>query len=381
MADFSFIFGPLTANQEAANAGAPRPDEIAAVLMEWRRDGLMVELPKQRVAEAQRRETVMSDLLREFPVFSQTRELVFRCDACKRTISLPALAERNCPQCGGPLEEVRAAEVIKIGEDLGAKFVAPGMPGFHLGIDTLIRTLDLPRWFLDLGPHMRQMRRIPVNLANLGILLGLLGMIGVAMYGLAGMLLSWAPGLWWWRLVAIGGALGTLVLLLVRPYVQTYVHVGRDKVMLMGWGGRRVLHFQNITEITDDRRLNGLGYALYLGERYGRWMQWLYTVLLQWFDPRAWFGLYPRQIIMALPAFAGDATAPYWRHRIILRGPRQVLKLPYNARLRRDLTQALAVVIFQVRSLSPHAIISLTALQSAQKGRATQEQWAAGIRG
>jgi hypothetical protein len=380
MADFSFLFGPLAANEEAANAGAPRPDEIAAVLKEWRREGLAVELPKARIAETQRREQVFGELLKEFPVFAQSRELIYNCHACHSTFSLPALTERVCPVCKGPIEEVRAAEVVKIGNELGARFTSSAMPSFHLSMDTLIRTLDLPRWFLDLGPHMRQMRRIPVNFANFGVLLGLVAAIPFAIFALIASFLDYAPGYLFWRVLSSIAATTVLVLIGIRPLLQTYVHVGRDKIMLMGFGMRKVLHFQNIESVRNVRRLNGFGYAAYLGRRYGSWAQWVYGVLLQWFDPRSWGGWYGKHVIDGLPDLAGDATAPYWRHHIVIKGNRQTIVMPYNARLRRDLTQALAVVVFQVRAMSVNAKIELTALQAAQKGRATQEQWAAGIR-
>lgn len=381
MADFSHLFGPLNANAEAERAGAPRPDEIVTVLRTWRSEGLAVELPKQKSAEAQRRQDVMGQMLREFPVNAMTRSAVYHCAACPRTITLKDNDARLCPVCGGEVEERPETEVFELGESYGATFVSPGVPSFHLSVETLMRTLDLPRWFLDLGAHMRQMRRLPVNLANFGIATALGILIPLCLIGLIQTFRVPVAEKNFWRMLGYGGFFAIIGLLALRPMAQSYVIVGREKLMHTVFGQRQVLHFQHVTRIRNDRRLSGWGYALVLGRRYGDWAKWLYGILLQWFDPRAWFGQYDRRLIQELPAEAGVPGSAAFRNRIILQGPRNTIRLPYNPRLRRDLTQALAVAIFQVRSMSPGAKIDLAALQVAQKERATIEQWQSGVRG
>ena len=155
--------------------------------------------------------------------------------------------------------------------------------------------------------------------------------------------------------------------------------------MLVVGGERRVLHYNRIDEIRNQRVLNGWGYAYLLQRQYGPVMgpaiRALYAYLFQWFDPRVWWGLFPTKLIDYLPADQGGSASRYLRNRIVLKGEKKQLTLPFNGRFRRDLTQALAVVIFQVRSMSPKARIDVGALQAAQRARATQEQWAAGVRG
>ncbi|MEO7993078.1 MAG: hypothetical protein ABI743_01665 [bacterium] len=381
MPDFSFILDPLTRSSKANDGGAPRPEEIEGVLRQWRREGLAVDLPKNRSKEARRRESAFRSALEEFPIAGITEAGVYQCPKCQRTVTLRALEKRQCTECGGELVEQRTSKVIQVGDSIGARFESITAPTFHLSVDALIRTLDLPRWFLDLGPHTRESRRIPVNLANFGIAAGLCAAIP---FTLLASVLSWTlePGMArnLWRSGSVAGGIAIVLLLILRPILQTYVIVGRDKIMATILGQRHVLHFQNIEEIRNDRRLTGYGYALVLGRRWGKWAQWLYAGIFQWIDPRAWFGWYPAKAIDGLPPELGGAASLALRNRIILKGERRVLKLPYNGLLRHDLTQALAVVVFQVRSMSPKARIDLTALQAAQRERSTTEQWAAGLR-
>ena len=106
----------------------------------------------------------------------------------------------------------------------------------------------------------------------------------------------------------------------------------------------------------------------------------VYGWVFQWFDPRAWTSNYPRRLIQYLPPNAGGARSRFFTNVVTLRGELRRLRIPFNGRARRDLTQALAVVVLQVRSMNGRAKIDVTALQIAQREGVTAEQWKLGLR-
>ncbi|HYE76641.1 MAG TPA: hypothetical protein VEI97_01515 [bacterium] len=333
-----------------SRVGPPRPEEVARLLNDWRRQ-------------------------------SAEKAAAIVCPHCHRTLLLATLVTPNtCPGCGRSLvAEVSRGIPVTEEEDRGASFESVMGPAFHFSVEELRGSLDLPRWFLQVGAHSRQMRRIPVNFANLyiAVLLGIALAITVSA-GVVG-LVQWGTGERL-RAIATVGAVASVLLLWVRPYLQSTVTVSRDKITLTRFGERQVLFYGRITEIRNERRLSGWGYAAILRHQYGLLPGLLYAWFFQWLDPRAWTGQYPLGLIQLLPQDVGGATSRCFTNHIRLIGDIRTMNIPFNGRTRRDLTQALAVVVYQVRNHNPRAKIDLTALQVAQREPVTAQQWALGWR-